>query len=361
MDSTPNIYAEKTALVDVLGKALETDGLENIIEIFKSHSKICIDLTDSERDAIFTPDDFNNIDILLTLFNAFDIEKPIALKSYFEQMEEEEDAVVLHSNSYFLRDCTAIEAEQMREKYGVWVISKDEVSNRLFEYLSFKDEFEPDTYFGENDNGWKNIVEAYNLRLPPSNSMIISDNYLLSNKVRNYVLGLANLSHLLDVIIPKKLSVPYYILILSPAKDYEETQMLQKVSEWKEDLIRSLNRAFDIHIEFVFSPRVIHKRIIYLNYCFIGTEKGFKVFMPFSNRVYRDGDQKNSVWTYTYFHDPLRAGRREHQLAYDDIEKVRIIYKKARENFDNGVNTIGQPKFVDAPIGSIFSPNRIFD
>ena len=52
MDSTPNIYAEKTALIDVLEKAFETDGLENIIKIFRSHSKICIDLTDSERDAI---------------------------------------------------------------------------------------------------------------------------------------------------------------------------------------------------------------------------------------------------------------------------------------------------------------------
>ncbi len=360
MDPTPNIYAEKTALIDVLEKAFETDGLENIVEIFKSHSRIFIDLTDSECDAIFTPDNFDNIDILLTLFNAFDIEKPIALKSYFEQMYEEEDAVVLHSNSYFLRDCSALEAEQMREKYGVWVLSKDEISNRVFEDLSFKDEFEPDTYFGKNDNGWRNIVDINNLRIPPSNSLIISDSFLLSNKVHNHILGLANLTQLLDVIIPKKLRIPYYILILSSAKDYEETQMLQRVSEWKEDLIRSLNRVFDIHVEFVFSQRVIHKRIIYMNYCFIGSEKGFKVFMPFSNRVYRDGDQKNSIWAYTYFHDPLRAGRREHQLAYDDIEKARIIYKKARDNYDNGDNTIGQPKFVDSPIGTRFSPNRIF-
>lgn len=361
MDSTPNIYAEKTALIDVLEKAFETDGLENIIKIFRSHSKICIDLTDSERDAIFTPDNFDNIDVLLTLFNAFDIEKPIALKSYFEQMEEEEDAVILHSNSYFLRDCTTIDAEHMREKYGVWVISKDEVSNRLFEYLSFKDEFEPDTLYGKGPNGWKNIIQDNNLQLPPSNSLIISDNFLLANERRGHFLGLANLTHLLDAVLPEKLAVPYYILILSQGRDDKESLLKRKVAEWKDSLAQQLNRTYDIHVEFVFSKKLIHRRVLYMNYCFIGTEKGFKIFEPYSNQVYRDGDQRNSAWTYSYFHDPHRAGRREHQLACDDIKNVKEIYQTARNNFDNGIDIVGQPKFVGSPLGAKFSPNRIFD
>lgn len=361
MDSTANIYAERTALEAVLSRAFENEGLLTIIEILKRHAKICIDMTDAERKTVFVPEDFDNIDIICTLFNAFGIEPPIALKSFFEQIEDQEETIVSKPNSLFLKDCSIERAEELRNKYGVWVISKEEVSDRLFEGASFKDEFVPFDSYGPSDNGWKNIITKNDLRLPPSNSLILSDNFLLFNKRGEHVLGLVNLIHLLDAILPEKLSIPFYILILSPAKNGEEEMMIRKITQWKEDLIKALNRDYVIQIEFILSQKVIHKRIIYMNYAYIGTEKGFKIFMPFSNRVYSDGDQKNSAWFYSYFHDPFRKGRREHELATDDIELVKGIYKQARENQGKTDLREGQPKFVGSPLGAVFSPNRIFE
>lgn len=361
MDSKATIYAEREALTDVVRKAFTTEGLDNIIAVLKNHSEICVDLTDAELDEVFRPTDMEKLDDLFTLFSAYDISVPIALKDFFEQMGQQEDLIISKPNAFFLRDCSIKEAQSLRDKYGVWVISKDEVTNRMFEGLSFKDEFEPETLYGKGPNGWKNIIQDNNLQLPPSNSLIISDNFLLANERRGHFLGLANLTHLLDAILPVKLAIPYYILILSQGRDDREALLKRKVAEWKDGLAQQLNRNYDIHVEFVFSKKLIHRRVLYMNYCFIGTEKGFKIFEPYSNQVYRDGDQKNSAWTYSYFHDPHRAGRREHQLAYDDIKSVKEIYKTARNNFDNGLDIIGQPKFVGTPLGTNFSPNRIFD
>lgn len=310
MDPKATIYAERTALTDVARKAFTTEGLDNIMEIFKRHSDICMDLTDEEIDSIFSPVDMDNLDDLFTIFTAYDISVPIALKDFFELMKQKEETVISKPNAFFLRDCSIQDAQRLRDKYGVWIISKDEVSNRMFESLSFKDEFEPDTYYGSGDNGWKSIIHQNNLKLPPSNSLIISDNYLLSNERRGVLLGLANLTHLLDAILPEKLGIPYYILILGQGRDDMEPQLVKKVTLWKDNLSRLLNRDYDIRVEFVFSRNLIHRRVLYMNYSLIGTEKGFKVFEPESNQVYRDGNQRNSVWSYTYFHDPFRAGRR---------------------------------------------------
>ena len=361
MDSKATIYAERTALTDVLRKAFTNDGLDNVVEIFKRHSNICIDLTDAELDSIFKPTDLQNLDDLFTIFSAYDISVPVALKDFFDLMIAQEDTVFSKPNALFFRDCPLKDAQMLRDKYGVWVISKEEVTNRMFESLSFKDEFVPKTYYGKGDNGWKNIIESNGLQLPPSNSLIISDNYLLSNESNGHILGLANLTHLLDAILPQKLSIPYYILVLGQGKDEKESMLIKRVTEWKEGLIAALNRKYDIHVEFVYSKNLIHRRVLYMNHSFIGTEKGFKIFEPLSNKVYKDGDQRNSAWAYTFFHDPFRAGRREHQLAYDDIESIRAIYKTARSNYDNGLTIVGIPKFVGVPLGATFSPNRIFD
>ena len=219
MDSKATIYAERTALTDVLRKAFTKAGLDNIIEIFKNHSNICMDLTNAELNSIFNPSDSDNSDDLFTIFKAYDISVPIALKDFFDLMNAQEDAIISKPNAFFLRDCPSEDAQMLRDKYGVWVISKEEVTNRMFESLSFKDEFVPGTKYGKDDNGWKNIINDNGLQLPPSNSLIVSDNFLLSNERNGDIIGLANLTHLLDAILPQKLSIPYYILVLGQGKD----------------------------------------------------------------------------------------------------------------------------------------------
>ena len=92
MDSKATIYAERTALTDVLRKAFTNDGLDNVVEIFKRHSNICIDLTDAELDSIFKPTDLQNLDDLFTIFSAYDIYKNakshIQLKKKYENQRQ---------------------------------------------------------------------------------------------------------------------------------------------------------------------------------------------------------------------------------------------------------------------------------
>lgn len=361
MDATANLYTERTALESVLSRALD-EGLDNIIEIFKRHVKICVDMTDSEVSSVFMPDNFEKIDIIFTLFDAFGINPPIALKSFFEQIEDQEETIATKPNSLFLKDCSVEKAVGLRNKYGVWVISKDEIANRYFEEPSYEESFEPYAYYGDGNNGWANIITNNNLMLPPSNSMIIYDNHLLDTYRFDHYLGLTNLEHLLDAILPRHLSptIQYHVLIMAPVRG-NEVVLSRVVSKWMEDLPAKLARDFGISIEFVFSKQVIHERMIFLNYAYIKTEKGFKVFMPYSNKVFKDGDEINSVEINTYLNNPHKSGQRKYEFAAIRINRIKDEYRRARENYNNKQNLPGQSKFVGDPTGANFSPNRIFD
>lgn len=361
MDKTATIYAEMTVLLDVV-QAFAEGELENIKEIFRNHATLCVDITDDEFKDLFVPDELDNLSDICTIFNAYDIALPVPLKDFFILMSEKEDTVMLKPNSFFLRDCSANEAETLRQKYGVWVISKEELHNRYFEEPSYEESFEPFSYYGNGDNGWANIIKDNNLMLPPSNSMIIYDNHLLDTFRFNHYLGLTNLEHLIDAVLPRHLvsSIQYHILIMAPVRG-NEAALGQVVSEWMRNLPAKLSRDFSISVEFVFSKQVIHERMVFLNYAYIKTEKGFKVFMPYSNKVFKDGDEINSVEINTYLNNPYKSGQRKYEYAAIRINRIKDEYRRARENYNNNQTLPGQSQFVGAPAGVIFSPNRIFD
>lgn len=361
MDSKAIIYAEIKALADVVRRAFATDCLDNIIAIFKNHSDICIDLSDAELNSVFAPTDIDKADELYTIFSAYDISVPIALSDFFELLNQKEETIVSKPNAFFLRDCSVQDAQTLRNKYGVWVISKDEVSNRMFEGFSYKDSFEPRTLYGTSKNGWANIFSSNNLNLPPSNSLVLYDNHLLDNTLGGKNVGLSNLTHLLDAVLPQNLdsTLSYYILIMCP-KNNEEVNY-PKVVQWLTDVQNEVKRNYRIAIEFVLARQIIHERILFMNYAYIETGKGFKVFCPYSNRVYGDGAEINTVETNMYLSNPHKAGERKYVYATSRIKRIKEEYKSARENYDNNATGLGITKFVGAPLSDSKCPNRIFD
>ena len=359
MESKVTIYAEKTALVDVLEKAFD-DG--NIVEIFKRHATICINMDDLEVKEVFRPESFENIDILCTLFNAFGIKEPVALKHYIDGLRETEDSVLSDPNALFLRDCSKEEAKAIREKYGVWVLNSEEMSNkRLFELFSFGYSFEPREKYGSGNNGWASIISQNKLVVPPSNSLVIYDNHLLDTDRNGIIVGLANLIHLFDAILPHNLdaNMTYYILVMCPGTN-RENDMTRVVEKWKEEVLAYLKRQYTIAIEFVFSKKVIHERILFMNHAYIKTEKGFKIFFPYSNVALKDGDEINSVEMDMYLSNPQKAGETKYAYASTRINKIKAAYKDARDNYDNNVSIIGVTKFVGTPLTESEYPNSIF-
>ena len=130
--------------------------------------------------------------------------------------------------------------------------------------------------------GWKSLIT---FDLPPSNSLIISDNYLFKNEERNLPIGEPNVINLIDAILPASLGVDYHILII--AEDNRKTQ------QWCENLktristvIKAL-RPYTIIIEFLFSA-TIHKRVLLSNYLNGSCDKGFSVFNPRDNSTVRE-------------------------------------------------------------------------
>lgn len=363
MESKAIIYAEKIALVDVLERAFDDDNLDNIVEVFRRHATVCINMDDLEVKEVFRPESFDNIDILCTLFNAFGMKEPVALKRYIDGLRETEDSVLSQPNALFLRDCSKEEANAIREKYGVWVLNSEEMSNnRLFESFSFGDSFEPRVKYGSGNNGWASIISQNKLVVPPSNSLVIYDNHLLDTKKNDIIVGLANLIHLLDAFLPQNLdaNMTYYILVMCPGTN-NEGYMTRVVEKWKDDVLAYLKRQYTIAIEFVFSKQVIHERILFMNHAYIKTEKGFKVFFPYSNEALKDGEEINSVEMNMYLSNPQKAGETKYKYASTRINKIKAEYKLARENYDNNVSIIGVTKFVGSPLTKSEYPNRIFD
>ena len=74
---------------------------------------------------------------------------------------------------------------------------------------------------GENDkrpltdNGWRDELKG--IFFPVCNSIVVSDDYLVSNSNNDKYIGLSNLTMLFDVILPKSttLKVPFNITVFT--------------------------------------------------------------------------------------------------------------------------------------------------
>jgi hypothetical protein len=270
------IYSDKDIFENVISSS---DIYPNWNKIINNHSTICLDINDTDLDM-----ELGNSDSILFLFlqsNAREIDL-VPLDGYFQTIYANPETVVDKPRSVFFLNIDSNRALSLQEENGVIIQSKDNIDDEVLLGSYFKDLPKSSICETGTKLGWQSMI---NFNLPPSNSLIISDNYLFKNEENKILIGEQNTINLINAILPLKLNIDYHILII--AEDNRKSHV------WCENLKNKISleikalRPFPIIIEFLFST-TIHKRVILSNYLNGACDKGFSVFSTRDNKTVRD-------------------------------------------------------------------------
>lgn len=167
-------------------------------------------------------------------------------------------------NMVFFLGISQIEAEKLREKYGMWFFSKANLTETKKLFV-----LENHNFNTSKENPFKDFGFFYSYR-HPCNSLVITDDYFFTsgntfdeNAVEKY------LKPILRRIIPQKLEVDFQITIIS-------TQKYFTVDEKRIKDILNIVKPEGIRIKLNFINFDFHERHIFTNYYKITADKGLK-------------------------------------------------------------------------------------
>jgi hypothetical protein len=336
------IYSEKDIFENIV---VFNDRTPNWFNIFCNHSEVCLNITDEELEV----EEMEGTPIF-EFIKATGGRNVIALKEYFDSIYDDNSIIAAKPRSAFFLSYSAADAEVIQNSYGVIVQSAEAINDDVLTG-SYKKKLLKDEVIEEGTTiGWKSLLK---FTFPPSNAVVISDNYLLQSTERvgaNYVAsGKSNILWMLDAILPLKLSIPYHVTIISEDNNQNEV--------WRNRIAGELNteinnlRSYDINVEIVFiKSELLHERILLMNYVNSSCEHGFYVFKA------RDGKTVhvvNKIQINSYFSSLNNSqGESEYQVANKDL----TLLKKVCNDLATQIHS-GTPVYLGAILGAC-NPNK---
>lgn len=336
------IYSEKEIFENIV---VFNDQTPNWYNIFCNHSEICLNMTDAEL-AVELQQGTPIFEYILA--NGGRI--PIALSEFFDEIYEDNSVIVGKPRSVFFLKYSEGEAEVIQSSYGIIVQSGESINDNILTG-SFKRKLLKNEQIGNVSNtGWKTLL---NFKFPPSNSIIISDSYLLpsTEKVGSNLIasGKRNVLWMLDALLPANLSIPYHVTIISEDNNQDEVWRNRLVVELSTEISILRNYIFNVEIVFIKSE-MLHERILLMNYINSSCEHGFYVFKV------RDGKTVhviNKIQINSYFSSLYNnQGESEYQIANKDL----IVLKGVCDDLANHLNA-GTPGYRGAILGGC-NPNK---
>ena len=352
MQSKTKIYIDKDSLEIIAQDSTISDNYyKNIIEIFRRHGDLYLDVTEEELDSIREPKDLNDPGDIYTFIEGKIISWPLSAIDNFEAIHEKEKQPDINGNIVYILNKKE-EVKLLREEYGVLAIYIDDLTDDIF-YYYFEPDLDKDYVLGNATNGWQCILKEEISFLPPINSIVVSDSNLLTNNKKssatgeNHFCGLENLKDLLSMLLPKDINVSFYILIICPpTSKLEEGKTNKIVKRWIAE-IKSL-RNYKIVVEFLITTKAVHSRDLYTNNYQIHLDKGFYVFEPWTKRVHKEGVSHNNVKLFTYLYSPFKRGKSDLNSALVDLNLISKMYDAYLRN--TGVSRIID--LIDDPVKS---------
>ncbi|MBL0049710.1 MAG: hypothetical protein IPP32_16630 [Bacteroidetes bacterium] len=318
------VYAEKDIFENIV---VFNDQAPHWFNIFCNHSEVCLNMTDEE----LTSEELQGTPIFEFIM-ANGGRSPVASKDYFDEVYKDTAVIEKKPRAAFFLNYTKEEAEKIQKSFGVIVQSGDSILEDILTG-SFKRKLLKSEEIAEGSSlGWKSLLK---FKFPPSNALVLSDNYLLPSTERvngaNVDSGKRNVFWLLDVVLPASLSIPYHITIIS--------EDLNKTEVWRKRIAEELNteikklRNYEINVEVVFvKDELLHDRLLLMNYVNSSCEHGFYLFKA------RDGKTVhivNKIQINSYFSTLDNSqGETEYELAIKDLG----IFKKVCSDLATHIN-----------------------
>jgi hypothetical protein len=266
------IYAEKEIFEEIL---LFDYQFPNLNQIFTKHAEVFLNITSVELEK-----EECEGSVVFEFIKLTGGRSPVALKEYFEDVYKNNEIIADKPRSVFFLNCSETEAKKMQEDYGVIVQSKESINDNMLSDGFYVELQKNEEYCDSLFQGWKGL---FRFGLPPINSIVIIDNYLLleTTKVNgvNVYYGKDNLVDLIDAILPDKLQTCFHLTIISEEDKKNRQELKKKIEEEINKKVSKL-RCFEILLEIKWIPigTGFHKRRMVGNYINATCDKGFAFF-----------------------------------------------------------------------------------
>lgn len=320
------IVAEKDALIQLSFNKEFHEG-KILKHIFRNLAEILLIMDEGEFETQWN----NSESDIRKFFEAYDIPRPRAISGLTQIYKNPGICTQLDPFALWLFNKTEKDVINFREYLGVWALSPQSLSDDYFCLEHLREYDKDDVINGTKDNGWGNYFEQLPKALPPINSIVINDRYLLLNTNETTALrfgfyGLNNLKVLFNELLPQNLKVPFHILIFCqhPKLNIVDTDTI--VGQFIRD-VNSL-RNYPIEIEFVYD-KSRHKRDLYTNYFRFGVDRAYNAFYDSDMKKLNGENDFNIV---TYLNNPFSSGDTEYDSARSKIHKIK---EQCKESFLN--------------------------
>ena len=197
-------------------------------------------------------------------------------------------AVLKEPTSVFLLDVEPCVANDIQEKYGVICLAKEDAYKAGAMLMDDNKEYSTDNNKVFHD-GWATVLSG--IRQLPSNSLIINDRYLFSNRENSKGEGFKNLRQILQLLLPmkfaeRKTGIQYHVLIVFDPEEIYGSQTFQSVVERLFNMITCM-RKYTIKLEVLGIAKGmktdnihfrLHNRRIVSNYYIVKAEQQLAAF-----------------------------------------------------------------------------------
>ena len=212
-------------------------------------------------------------------------------------------------------DANLHELTRLNDKQGkIFLIPKDKKSIKEDEKIRVE-ELE-----GIYQDSWDKVLNTY--PMTPTNSLIISDNYLGENLIKSKKRGLLDI---IKTVLPKDLNIPFDIVIFTTVEN-ENTFPRQKAV----DLITEIKHLFpneeDVRVTIVAHTETIttHMRTIISNYHFLQCDRGFGTILDEKKSYEPSIGSIESVFHSIESTHELQPGTKH--IHYQYIEWLKLIF-----------------------------------
>ena len=316
------VFAEKEIFENIV---LFSDVNPNWNNICCNHADVCLNISDADFSSELIPGT-----IIFEYINANGGKMPIALAGYFTSIHDEPNIIAEEPRSAFILNISKEKAVEYQSNFGVLVQSSENIDDNILRNSFFKELPKGTIVESGSKKGWYNL---FHFELPPTNSIVITDDYLLSNEENKTLVGVPNLKEIFDALLPVDLKVPFHILILT--NDNDKSQKHCEILAGRLKAIIVSLREYPIHFEIVFTT-ALHKRKLFMNYISITCDKGFAMFTIKDLKTVRSDNDFRSEMLFTR----LNANEGDTVLKSDNILLSEIL--KRCDNVKSFIGVNGQ-------------------
>lgn len=274
------IFISNSILSDIIFQA-EDDSKKThdaVYQLLKSHQTV-----------IYVSDQYSTLPIEVELFCQSYGKIPQENRcDFFTKIISNPSTVLEEPTSVFLLDIESERAKEIQEKYGVICLSKENAHNAGAMLIDDNKEYSPDAkqVFYE---GWTTVLSG--IKYLPSNSLIINDRYLFSNKESWKGNGISNVCQILQLLLPTKFAkretgLSYNVLIVFDPGELCEGHTFRSIALELISRITSM-RKYTIKLEILGISKGmrmdsiyfrLHNRRIISNYYIIKAEQQISAF-----------------------------------------------------------------------------------